>query len=238
LAVTLATPGQVHADAAIHHHGLPTQIGAAKSTDFMHARYYSPNLGRFMSVDPVQGKVGSSQSWNRYSYVLNNPVGLVDPDGEQVAAPMMTPYGPIPMPIVVPPPQQGATNSDLPTRWSAESLEHILLTAAVGLTALYQGAFNENTADADDEIIIDGMTEDDLYDLQDELSGEESDRFTSREDHRSQQRLVRELADEYGVDENDLTAAIHDEKGSEGREGDNNLTPSRIRELAKRLASE
>jgi uncharacterized protein RhaS with RHS repeats len=49
----------------------------------MHARYYSPNLGRFLSVDPAGGSVGSSQSWNRYSYVLNNPLNLVDPDGEE-----------------------------------------------------------------------------------------------------------------------------------------------------------
>jgi uncharacterized protein RhaS with RHS repeats len=48
----------------------------------MHARYYSSDLGRFMSVDPVGGEVGSSQSWNRYSYVLNNPLGFVDPNGE------------------------------------------------------------------------------------------------------------------------------------------------------------
>ncbi len=48
----------------------------------MHARYYSPNLGRFVSVDPVGGTIGSSQSWNRYSYVDNNPIAVVDPDGE------------------------------------------------------------------------------------------------------------------------------------------------------------
>ena len=50
----------------------------------MHARYFSPNLGRFLSVDPVGGEVGSSQSWNRYTYVLNNPIGTVDPDGREV----------------------------------------------------------------------------------------------------------------------------------------------------------
>ena len=58
--------------------------GAARlseTTDLMHARYYSPNLGRFMSVDPVGGDIGSSQSWNRYSYVLNKPIGMIDPDG-------------------------------------------------------------------------------------------------------------------------------------------------------------
>lgn len=50
--------------------------------DDMHARYYSPNLGRFLSVDPVGGKVGSSQSWNRYTYVTNNPINGTDPTGE------------------------------------------------------------------------------------------------------------------------------------------------------------
>jgi RHS repeat-associated protein len=52
--------------------------------DYMHARYYSPVLARFLSVDPVGGKIGSSQSWNRYSYVLNNPLNLMDPDGRLV----------------------------------------------------------------------------------------------------------------------------------------------------------
>jgi RHS repeat-associated protein len=49
--------------------------------DYMHARYYSPVLGRFLSVDPVGGKAGSSQSWNRYAYVENNPLLFLDPDG-------------------------------------------------------------------------------------------------------------------------------------------------------------
>jgi hypothetical protein len=35
-----------------------------------------------VSVDPVGGSVGSSQSWNRYSYVKNSPLMLVDPNGE------------------------------------------------------------------------------------------------------------------------------------------------------------
>ena len=38
-------------------------------------------LGRFVSVDPVAGKAPNSQSWNRYSYALNNPMNLVDPSG-------------------------------------------------------------------------------------------------------------------------------------------------------------
>jgi RHS repeat-associated protein len=47
------------------------------------ARYDSSQYGRFMSPDP--GNYGADltnpQSWNMYSYVLNNPLNLVDPDG-------------------------------------------------------------------------------------------------------------------------------------------------------------
>jgi RHS repeat-associated protein len=53
------------------------------SVDYMHARYYNGNLGRFLSVDPTwsSADLGQPQSWNRYAYVENNPVGKVDPDG-------------------------------------------------------------------------------------------------------------------------------------------------------------
>jgi RHS repeat-associated protein len=51
--------------------------------DYMHARYYSASLGRFLSFDPVikPGAMGSPQLWNRYSYTANNPMNRVDPDG-------------------------------------------------------------------------------------------------------------------------------------------------------------
>jgi RHS repeat-associated protein len=67
--------------------GHERDLGTGSSgLDYMHARYYSPVLARFLSVDPVLGRPGSSQSWNRYSYVLNGPIGLVDPNGENPAA--------------------------------------------------------------------------------------------------------------------------------------------------------
>jgi RHS repeat-associated protein len=52
--------------------------------DDMHARYYSPTVGRFLSVDPViDTKVAMTnpQAWNRYTYVRNNPTSRIDPDG-------------------------------------------------------------------------------------------------------------------------------------------------------------
>jgi uncharacterized protein RhaS with RHS repeats len=59
----------------------------------MHARYYTFNLGRFMSVDPVGGTVGLSQSWNRYAYVRGNPVNTVDPDGRTTLVFIVAPGG-------------------------------------------------------------------------------------------------------------------------------------------------
>ena len=51
--------------------------------DYMHARYYNPMTGRFLSVDPVAGSPSRPQSWNRYAYASNNPVMMIDPDGRR-----------------------------------------------------------------------------------------------------------------------------------------------------------
>ena len=54
----------------------------AADVDYMHARYYTPHLGKFFSVDPYQsGDVMFSQTWNKYAYSLNNPVRYIDPEG-------------------------------------------------------------------------------------------------------------------------------------------------------------
>lgn len=47
----------------------------------MNGRIYDPKLGRFMQADPVIQFPHYSQSWNRYSYVLNNPLAYTDPTG-------------------------------------------------------------------------------------------------------------------------------------------------------------
>jgi len=63
-----------------HERDLEATHGEA-ALDYLHARYTCPELGRFLSFDPVGGNPRSPQSWNRYSYVLNNPVKYVDPEG-------------------------------------------------------------------------------------------------------------------------------------------------------------
>lgn len=47
----------------------------------MNGRIYDPLIGRFMSADPYIQYAGNLQSYNRYSYVLNNPLILTDPSG-------------------------------------------------------------------------------------------------------------------------------------------------------------
>ena len=64
--------------------------GAPQSTahlDYMHARYYSPNVGRFLSVDPelhADRALHSPQMWNRYAYAIDNPMVFTDPTGTTV----------------------------------------------------------------------------------------------------------------------------------------------------------
>jgi RHS repeat-associated protein len=58
--------------------------GWAETFDYMHARYYTPTMGRFLSVDPVLGRQRAPQSWNRYAYVLNSPTRYIDADGRYV----------------------------------------------------------------------------------------------------------------------------------------------------------
>ncbi len=53
----------------------------ADDLDYMHARFYNGQVGRFTSVDPIGGSLGAPQSWNRYAYVMGNPMNYIDPQG-------------------------------------------------------------------------------------------------------------------------------------------------------------
>ncbi len=47
--------------------------------DYFGARYYDTALGRWHSVDP---KAKDFPAWSPYNYTLNNPLNMVDPDGQ------------------------------------------------------------------------------------------------------------------------------------------------------------
>jgi RHS repeat-associated protein len=56
---------------------------AETGLDFFQARYFSGALGRFNSPDPANAgaDIFNPQSWNAYSYVVNNPPNTIDPLG-------------------------------------------------------------------------------------------------------------------------------------------------------------
>ena len=47
----------------------------------MGGRIYDPTLGRFLQADPFVQAPNNTQNYNRYSYVLNNPMSYTDPSG-------------------------------------------------------------------------------------------------------------------------------------------------------------
>lgn len=50
--------------------------------DYMHARFYGPVFGKFLSVDPARDvDLLQPQSWNLYAYSLNNPMRFKDSGG-------------------------------------------------------------------------------------------------------------------------------------------------------------
>ncbi len=57
------------------------ELDRSTSLQYYGARYYSPELGRFVEPDSNLPNVYDPQQLNRYSYVRNNPYKYTDPDG-------------------------------------------------------------------------------------------------------------------------------------------------------------
>jgi RHS repeat-associated protein len=51
---------------------------------YYNARYYLPGVGRFVSADTIVPDSTNPQSWNKYSYVYNNPLRYTDPTGHYI----------------------------------------------------------------------------------------------------------------------------------------------------------
>jgi RHS repeat-associated protein len=122
--------------------------------DYMHARHYDPNLGRFLSVDPGRGDPHRPQSWNRYSYVENNPVGHTDPTGQCTDSIVCLNYNHVEDEVTVttPPPQQEGT-------WAAAVEDMAIGTAqfntqAAAEWAKYQSGAYDAIAPDNNEMLI------------------------------------------------------------------------------------
>ncbi|NLD47976.1 MAG: hypothetical protein GX660_12405, partial [Clostridiaceae bacterium] len=48
---------------------------------YMRARYYNPEIKRFINQDVLTGSISDGRTLNRYAYVNGNPVSLTDPFG-------------------------------------------------------------------------------------------------------------------------------------------------------------
>ena len=68
-------------------------------------RFYSPKIGRFLSADTIVPDPINPQAFNRYSYVINNPLKYTDPTGHDYC--LVLPWlcgGPLPYPPAPPTP--------------------------------------------------------------------------------------------------------------------------------------
>jgi len=81
------TSAQGYTGDSVRQHFTGYEADGETDLNFAQARYQSPTQGRFTSVDPLgaSASVGDPQSFNRYSYVQNNPVNAVDPSGMAMA---------------------------------------------------------------------------------------------------------------------------------------------------------
>jgi RHS repeat-associated protein len=63
------------------------------------ARYYDPEVGSFLSVDPVTGDPAEPTRRAPYNYAASNPAAFVDPGGESFSSILSGAYGAVATPI-------------------------------------------------------------------------------------------------------------------------------------------
>jgi|GEM_PF-3688565 len=77
------TTAQGYTGDSVRQHFTGYEADSETGLNFAQARYQSSVQGRFTSVDPLgaSATVLNPQSFNRYTYVLNDPTNLTDPNG-------------------------------------------------------------------------------------------------------------------------------------------------------------
>jgi len=82
------------------------ELDSRSGLQFFGARYYDPEVGRWITPDPL----GFVNGPDVYLYCLNNPINSVDPNGLDIIMPGL----PLPMPILPEPGQLGGSLGGLP----------------------------------------------------------------------------------------------------------------------------
>jgi hypothetical protein len=88
---------------------------------YYNARFYDPSFGRFLTADTIVPDPANAQGFNRYAYVINNPIIYTDPSGHWVH-------------IAV-----GAAVGAIVTAANGGSTEEILAGAVIGAAAAATG---------------------------------------------------------------------------------------------------
>ena len=57
------------------------QFNPTSGLQYLRARWYNPQAGRFNRVDPFAGNKNDPQSLHKYAYTHNNPINAIDPSG-------------------------------------------------------------------------------------------------------------------------------------------------------------
>ena len=58
------------------------QLDSETSLYYLRARYYSPAMGRFLTLDPIAGNEFDPSSLHKYVYANNDPINMSDPSGQ------------------------------------------------------------------------------------------------------------------------------------------------------------
>ena len=123
--------------------------GPGLDLDYMHARFYGVAGGRFLTVDPKEtARAMQPQSWNRYVYSGNNPLGFIDPDGKEKTLSIM---------------QSFSVRQTLPN--ALKELHPFSNNAALRAAAVYNGYSYSMTMFANESEILDRLSSADTTDI-------------------------------------------------------------------------
>jgi RHS repeat-associated protein len=139
--------------------------------DYADQRYYAVGMGRFGTADPYRASAGAGDpsSWNRYTYLGDDPVNFNDPTGKALRLPdpycsiypddpgCKDPCGPGPNPNF----QDGTCSPSAPPRPAPPppkpvECNIVLKSSGLGVfahTSLYMSVYDPNTGDFQDATI-------------------------------------------------------------------------------------